>query len=364
MIRRARQYGQGGGSMLIAISKIRINPGRREADPKHIAELAKSISEIGLLNPITIDREHTLIAGLHRLEATKQLGRTEIECTVSSLDGLQAELAEIDENFVRAELSTVDYSELLLRRKEIYEALHPETRATREGGPFRGNQHNEVNDKMSQTSKSFVQDTAEKLGLNRRTVERQIQVAKNLTPEAKQIIRASDAKLTKKDAMQLSRLAPAKQEEAASMLASGEIASMREFPAEPETAPNPQRASAPPWGATPEDRNSTEPPEETAVSPAAPAPCPPSRARDSALFREIVTELKDMNKDCSCTPRDFRAEIKGLADKFLRDIDWYCTPYYQAVYPALSADDISYLQERMDSICEAAHTLMNHVKGS
>jgi len=62
--------------------------------------------------------------------------------------------------------------------------------------------------------------------------------------------------------------------------------------------------------------------------------------RDSALFREIVTELKDMNQDCSCTPRDFRAESKGLADKFLRDIDWYCTPYYQAVHPTLSPDDV------------------------
>jgi len=41
-------------------------------------EKIQSISEIGLLNPITVDREHTLIAGLHRLKATKQLGRTEI----------------------------------------------------------------------------------------------------------------------------------------------------------------------------------------------------------------------------------------------------------------------------------------------
>lgn len=114
--------------MRIPINQIRVNPGRRKALPEHIEELAKSIAEIGLLNPITVDHDFNLIAGLHRLEAVRILGWSEIECMVSSLEGLQAELAEIDENFVRRGLSTVEFGELLLRRKEIYEALHPETK--------------------------------------------------------------------------------------------------------------------------------------------------------------------------------------------------------------------------------------------
>jgi ParB family chromosome partitioning protein len=115
--------------MLVPISEIKVNAGRREADPEGVQELVDSISKVGLLNPITIDREHTLIAGLYRLEAAKLLGWTEIECNVSSLEGLLAELAEVDENVVRKGLSAVEYSDLLLHRKEIYEALHPETRA-------------------------------------------------------------------------------------------------------------------------------------------------------------------------------------------------------------------------------------------
>ena len=93
--------------MLVQISEIKLNAGRREASSKGVRELADSISKVGLLNPITVDQGCTLIAGLHRLEAAKSLGWTEIECTVSSLEGLLAELAEVDENVVRKGLSAV-----------------------------------------------------------------------------------------------------------------------------------------------------------------------------------------------------------------------------------------------------------------
>ena len=114
--------------MLIKISDIKIKPGRREAKPKSVEEMTRSIQALGLLNPIIVTEDHTLVAGLHRLEAAKKLGWTEIECTVSTMDGLQAELAEIDENFVRTNLSHRELGDLLLHRKELYEALHPETR--------------------------------------------------------------------------------------------------------------------------------------------------------------------------------------------------------------------------------------------
>lgn len=69
---------------------------------------------------------------------------------------------------------------MLLRRKEIYETLHPETKEglAQVAGKNRSLGNN-VSDKMTLTSKSFVQDTAEKLGIGKRTVERQIQTAKN-----------------------------------------------------------------------------------------------------------------------------------------------------------------------------------------
>lgn len=68
-----RQKPEGGEPMLIPIKDIKMNPGRRTAEPEDVENLAESIAELGLLNPITIDQNNTLIAGRHRLEAAKFL---------------------------------------------------------------------------------------------------------------------------------------------------------------------------------------------------------------------------------------------------------------------------------------------------
>ena len=210
--------------MRLSIKEIHVKEGRRSLDTCHVGELADSIREIGLLNPLTIDRDNFLIAGLHRLEAVKRLGWTEVDCTVSSLEGLAAELAEIDENIVRSDMSTLEYGEILLRRKEIYETLHPETKRGMRNG------QTSKSDKMSfLETKSFAQDTAEKLGVVPRTVERQIQTAKNLTQEAKEIIKNADKKISKKEALKLSRLEPEDQKEAARLLTTQQIRNMGEY---------------------------------------------------------------------------------------------------------------------------------------
>ena len=199
--------------MQMKISEIKINPGWRDTQQRNVEELARSIAAVGLMNPITITQDNTLIAGLHRLEAVKLLGWTEIECVVSEADGLRAELAEIDENFVRAGLSHRELGDLLLRRKELYEALHPETRQGQRNG------QTAKNDSLTLlAAKPFSEDTADKLGVSKRTVERLVQTAANLTPEAKKTIRDAGDKITKGAALKISRLPPDQQEEAAAVL--------------------------------------------------------------------------------------------------------------------------------------------------
>ena len=329
--------------MLVPISEITVNPGRREAAPGDVKELADSILEVGLINPIMVDQAHTLIAGLHRLEAMKLLGRTEIECTVSDLDGLQVELAEIDENFVRKDLSDDEFRELLLRRKEIYEGLHPETKAgiAQAVGMNRAVGNN-VTDKMSATSKSFVDDTADKLGVDPRTVRRELQTAKNLTPEAKEIIKG--AKVTKSDALKLSRLAPEQQTEAASRLVSGDIHSVDEY-------------QPPPAVLEPAE---PEPPEK------APPPSVPysSSGRHFATFEESIADLKNPNKDCSYTPDSLLAELDSFIEKFHREFEWYSDPFCAVAFPDISQVQLDYLQKRFDTISTAIHDLLKQMKRS
>ena len=326
--------------MLVQISEIKINSGRREAKEGDIRELANSISEVGLLNPITIDGKHTLIAGLHRLEAAKLLGWAEIECTVSGLEGLQAELAEIDENFIRKDYSDNEFRELLLRRKEIYERLHPETKAgVAQAVGMNRAVGNNVADKMSATTKSFVNDTAEKLGVDPRTVRRELQTAKNLTPETREIIR--DTKVTKKDALNLSRLPPEQQREAANLLVSGDIHSVDEYQP-PPASPEPAQPAEDPPSAVPYS----------------------SSGRHYATFEEPTADLKNHDKDCSYTPDALLAELDSFIQKFQKEFEWYSDPFCTVVFPDISQVQFNYLKQRFGTISAAIHDLLQQMKRS
>ncbi len=214
--------------MKVKISNIKINPGRREAEPKAIEELARSIAAVGLMNPITLDQNNTLIAGLHRLEAVKLMGWTEIECSIIGMSGLQAELAEIDENIVRTKLTKQELGDQLLRRKDLYEMLHPETKAgaAQAAGMNRAIGNN-VAAKLAPTTKSFVEDTSEKTCMSKRTISRLLQIANNMTQDAKRIVQASD--LPQDTALKISRLPDDQQAEAASLLVAGTVQSVEQY---------------------------------------------------------------------------------------------------------------------------------------
>ena len=206
--------------MTVSIAKIKVNANRRAADAGKVKELAESIQEIGLLNPVTVTENNVLIAGAHRLEAFKLLGRTEIEANVTAVSGLKAKLAEIDENLIRNELHYTERGDLLKERKEIYEELHPETKRE---ATLKQNRSAET---AERTAKSFVDDTSKKAGVSSRVIHEELQIAKNLEPEVKEIIRMHD--IPKTDAIKLARAEPEKQRAVADKIAAGEAKSVSE----------------------------------------------------------------------------------------------------------------------------------------
>jgi hypothetical protein len=114
---------------LVAIKDIVIPP-HRKPDPNMVRQLVVSIGDIGLLHPIILTPEGELVAGRNRIAAFVELGLTHI----ATLGKLERELAEIDENMMRRRPPLLDRGRLLAQRKELYEALHAETRQHVRGG--------------------------------------------------------------------------------------------------------------------------------------------------------------------------------------------------------------------------------------
>jgi len=192
--------------MKIQIHEIHINKRMRSVDHSKAEEIADSIKEIGLLNPITISEDHTLIAGLHRLNACKLLGHTEIEANIIPLSGLKRELAEIDENLMRHDLHYIDRGNHMARRKEIYEEIYPETKP----GQY-GHKGNIIIEKPEKVVSTFSEDTAKKVGVSESVIKQELQISNNISPEIKEQIKERD--ISKTEALKLARIEPEKQKE-------------------------------------------------------------------------------------------------------------------------------------------------------
>ncbi len=206
--------------------------GRRAVDQDKVKELAESIKEIGLLHPIIVNYDdveneiYTLIAGLHRLEACKLLGKKSIAAKIVMKDDLQAELMEIDENLIRNEMGYLLRSDTLARKKEIYERLYPETKV---GSMNKSNNYGQdlENAEISFSKMpSFVEDTASKTGLSKRTIETEIQISKNVIPEAKPVL--EEQNITKTEAIKLSREEPETQKKIIPIFESGQTKKVEE----------------------------------------------------------------------------------------------------------------------------------------
>jgi ParB-like chromosome segregation protein Spo0J len=154
----------------IAGAKNRLRTLRDE----NVTALAQFMADQGLLQPIVVRPNkrggYDPIAGIHRLEAAKQLNWTTISCIVlDAIDADQAELIEIDENLIRAELSPAERAIHIGRRKKLYEKLHPETKATKAGGPGRAKTRRQIGDDIAER---FTRNTAKKTSRPERTIQR------------------------------------------------------------------------------------------------------------------------------------------------------------------------------------------------
>lgn len=219
----------------VQIEHIEIPKGRRDRHGQAFIEsLADSIRENGLLQPIRLTSGYRLIAGMGRILAHEHLNLKTIRAEIVETDDLRAELAEIDENLIRNELTKLERGEQLARRKEIYEAMHPETKAGVSQG--RGMKASACKADLAEQSsaRSFAEDVAEKTGQSERNIRKDIEVATKLTDAAKDAIKGTPVADNRSQLKQLADLPPAEQEQAAVAIKSGAARTVAEATAKPE----------------------------------------------------------------------------------------------------------------------------------
>jgi ParB/RepB/Spo0J family partition protein len=176
----------------LPIELLRRRSDARKLNDGALASLAESIEEIGLINPIRVRRVgegYEVIAGSHRLSACDLVGLRNIPCIIVKDDDLHAELAMIDENLMRAELTAADRAATTARRKAIYLELHPETAV----GPAQaaGMNRSVGNNVADNLSVTFAVETAKATGRDERTVRRDAERGEKVIPEALAVIRGT-----------------------------------------------------------------------------------------------------------------------------------------------------------------------------
>lgn len=105
-----RPYKSNGQILLIPTADILPNPDqpRREFSYERLMELAQSISENGLLNPLSVTfrgDKPVLVAGERRLRAAKIAGLREIPCIEVQADGSRSALLALIENLQREDMN-------------------------------------------------------------------------------------------------------------------------------------------------------------------------------------------------------------------------------------------------------------------
>ncbi len=135
---------------------------REEVNQADIDAMAESIKEFGQINPITVDAQDRLVAGFHRLEATKLLG-IKVECIHwFNLSEKEKRRIELEENIRRAPLTHIEE----LRAIEELHSMQVEDKGQASSGKGKGGHS--------------IKDTADQLGRSKTVVAGDLELAELL----------------------------------------------------------------------------------------------------------------------------------------------------------------------------------------
>lgn len=250
----------------IELGLLRASAQPRPLQTADVDKLAASIREIGLIQPVTVRAAiingnvakdgFQIVAGHHRVAAARALGWTEIDAIVVQAEGhLEAELIEIDENLVRSELSVAQRAHYTARRKEVWEALHPEPSRDYSLESYDAEDETEVGKVCPPQfagqlggarpqTKGFAAATAEVTGESKRAINLNLARAEAIGPDILKLSGTSLDKGVELDA--LAKLPEPERKDLIERATSGEVVTARVAPTPaPTEAPTPAPTEAP-----------------------------------------------------------------------------------------------------------------------
>ena len=141
----------------------------------NVDTLKKSIEKVGLINPLTINKNNELLAGARRFQAVMELDWAEVDVHIVDRDLLVQELISIDENLVRTPLNKLELEKCLNRGREIYEEINPTAvKIDLSTDDLSTEEKLKEQAKEKQDNNSFAAITAEKTGLSKAVIKRAI----------------------------------------------------------------------------------------------------------------------------------------------------------------------------------------------
>ena len=190
----------------IPISNIIVSEDRLwKIKEEQVETLKSSISEIGLINPITVQERkgrYLLIGGEHRYTACKQLDHKTIPCNIipreyedDEVENARLILMEVDENLVRRTADFIEESFLLNRRRIAYEKLHPNCTPQEVKNIKNTNEYKNAAPSNG-VPKTFIQDTIDKTKLSSSNIAQKVRVGELISEDKKDVIKDNNVSST------------------------------------------------------------------------------------------------------------------------------------------------------------------------
>ena len=129
---KLKTYMESGRVVFLPPKGIRANPSqpRQVFDQEALEELAGSIRQHGILQPLSVRRVGTgyeLVAGERRLRASLLAGLTEVPCIVMQMDDRESGLAALVENLQRQDLDFIEEARGISRLMELTDMNQEQT---------------------------------------------------------------------------------------------------------------------------------------------------------------------------------------------------------------------------------------------